>query len=160
MTKTTESKDDVLIVLVEDNSHHRNRMKQFLTESFPNCKVKTISHGIEAMNYLLTPVNVYHLVILDGNLNHFPQPLLASVNGPDIAAAMREKNIEVPVVLWTSDPSMLARFDEVYGERLPEIEKPCRKTNIQAVLTPIMEEIASGLKHNSSPFPDSITNTL
>jgi DNA-binding NtrC family response regulator len=143
MTAPIIRQSQLLIVLVEDNPRQRKKMKELLAESFPQCEIKTIAHGIEAMNYLLTPVNKYHLVILDGKLDTFPKRVITQVNGPDVAAAMNEKNIKVPVVLWTNDPKMLASFDEVYGKRLPEIEKPCRKNNIEAVLAPIIEKIES-----------------
>jgi two-component system response regulator QseB len=154
MIETTTLPNAVLIVLVEDNLHQRNNMKKFLNECFPDCVVKTIAHGIEAMNYLLTPVNEYHLVILDGKLETFPRTFITSVNGPDIAAAMKEQHIETPIVLFTNDPAMLARFDEVF-ERPPEIEKPCRKTNVQAVLTPIIDAIRQGIKQESKVNPDN-----
>lgn len=148
--------DGILIVLVEDEPHHRKKMKDLLTECFPNCEIKTIAHGIEAMNYLLTPVNKYHLVILDGKLDTLPQTFMTKVQGPDVAAAMKEKNINVQVVLWTNDPAMLNRFDEIYGKRLPEIEKPCRKSNIEVILTPIINSIANQQKENLSNDEDSI----
>ncbi len=157
MIETTNAKDSVLIVIVEDNSHQRKKMKQYLIESFPNCEVKTIAHGIEAMNYLLTPVNEYHLVILDGKLDPFPKTFITPVNGPDIAAAMLEQGIEVPVVLCTgNDPEKLNSFDKVFGKRMPEIEKPCRKSNIQAVLTPIMDKLTKTAKEENKRIPDSV----
>ena len=156
MAAEQDQQDRIMIVLVEDDPHHRKKMKDFLSESFPNCEIKTIAHGIEAMNYLLTPVNKYHLVILDGRLDTLPQTFIAKVQGPDVALAMKEKNIDVPVVLWTSDPAMLNRFDEIYGKRLPEIEKPCRKTNIEVVLAPIIETIVNKQKENLSNDEDSI----
>ncbi|KTD36222.1 Response regulator receiver domain protein [Legionella nautarum] len=133
------------IVLVEDNATNQNRMKRFLTELFP-CEVITFSHGIEATNFLLAPTSVYDLVILDGKLRSLPHTLQQiPVDGPEVAAELRKKGIRAKVVLWTNDPDMLARFDEVYdGKRLPEIEKPCRKENIEVILRPIVKAILSG----------------
>jgi DNA-binding NtrC family response regulator len=141
MSKQTSPHNELVIVLIEDDFHHRKKLKKLLLESFPNCRVKTIAHGIEAMNYLLTPVNIYHLVILDGKLNTSPQTLITEVNGPDVATAMKERDIKVPVVIFTQDPKMLQCFDEIYGQRLPEIEKPCRKANVEAVLNPLIKTI-------------------
>ncbi|MBA2650754.1 MAG: hypothetical protein H0U73_00585 [Tatlockia sp.] len=149
MVTAPAREDAFLIVLVENDSRQRNKMTKFLMECFPSCEVKPITHGIEAMNFLLTPVNKYHLVILDGSLETYPKTFITAVNGPDIAKAMKEKNIDVPVVLWTNDPNMLARFDEVYeGKRLPEIEKPCRRSNIDVILRPIIEALSNPPKQN------------
>lgn len=130
------------IVLVEDNVTNQNRMKRFLNELFP-CEVITFTHGIEATNFLLAPTSVYDLVILDGKLRSLPHTLQQiPVDGPEVAADLRKHGISAKVVLWTNDPNMLARFDDVYdGTRLPEIEKPCRKENIQVVLGPIVKAI-------------------
>ncbi|CDZ79193.1 Response regulator receiver domain protein [Legionella massiliensis] len=145
MAEDITRQGEILIVLVEDDPHHRKKMKDILTDSFPNCVIKTIANGVEACNYLLNPVNHYNLVILDGRLDTYPTTLLAKVNGPDVAEAMRERNIDVPIVLWTNDPKMLQSFDEVCGMRLPEIEKPCRSYNVEAVLTPIITKITQGI---------------
>jgi two-component system response regulator QseB len=137
--------DELLIVIVEDDPHHRQKMKKILNESFPYCTVKTISHGIEAMNYLLTPeVNKFDLVILDGKLETYPKTLIAQVNGPEIAEAMKEHQVNVPIILWTSDPKMLSQFDKVFGQRVPEIEKPCRRSNVEVILAPIIKSIQTG----------------
>ncbi|MBA2656137.1 MAG: hypothetical protein H0U70_04040 [Tatlockia sp.] len=141
MIKTATRPDEFLIVLVEDNPHQRNKMNNILKDCFPFSKVKSIAHGIEAMNFLLTPVNKYHLVILDGKLETFPKTFITPVQGPDIAIAMQENNIDVPVILWTNEPAMLNRFDEIYGKRLPEIEKPCRRSNVEVIVRPIIEEL-------------------
>ncbi len=68
---------------------------------------------------------------------------------------MKEKGIEVPVVLCTgNDPEKLNSFDKVFGKRVPEIEKPCRKSNIQAVLTPIIDKIANAFQEKNERIPD------
>lgn len=127
------------IILVEDNDTNQKKMSLILEKLF-ECEVVSLSHGIEAINYLLAPTNEYNLVILDGKLRtHPPVYKNIPIDGPDVANAMKEQGITVPVVLWTNDPEMLARFDEVYGRRLPEIEKPgCREYNVAVVLTPII----------------------
>ncbi|WP_045099381.1 hypothetical protein [Legionella micdadei] len=118
-------------------------MKQILEKLFP-CKVTTFTHGIEAVNFLLAPSSAYDLVILDGRLRSLPHTLQSfAIDGPDIAESLKEKGIKARVVLWSNDPDMLQRFDEVYGRRLPEIEKPCRETNVQAVLAPIIQLMLS-----------------
>ncbi len=130
------------IILVEDNDTNQKKMNIILEKLF-TCEVVTLCHGIEAINYLLAPTNEYDLVILDGKLRTLP-PIYKNtpIDGPDVASAMKEQGITVPVVLWTNDPDMLTRFDEVYGQRLPEIEKPgCREFNVAAVLTPIINSI-------------------
>jgi DNA-binding NtrC family response regulator len=157
MSNPTRHRDEILIVVVEDNARLRHAMEDLLMESFPHCKVKTIAHGIEAMNYLLTPINNYDLVILDGKLDAYPRALIAKVNGPDVADEMKKKFIKVPVVLWTQDPDMLARFDEIYEERQPEIEKPPRKSNIEAVLTPIIESIIQTKQEEESKQEEALT---
>jgi CheY-like chemotaxis protein len=122
----------ISIVLVESSLHNQKVMKKHLQELYPDCQVKILANGREAIDYLIFPANKYDLVILEGNVK--------SVAGPDVALAMKKAGIKVPVVLWTNDPNMLAKFDEIYGERLPEIEKrPCRKSNIAVILAPIIK---------------------
>ncbi|MFA5960352.1 MAG: response regulator [Tatlockia sp.] len=134
--------DNLVIILVEDDPFSQKKMCNHLKDLFPDCTIETLANGIQAANYLLSPINQYDLVILDGKLKN-PNHFVAQFNGPDVANAMQEKGIEVPVVLFTQDPGMLKAFDEVYGKRLPEIEKPCRKENVSVVLQPVVEAILS-----------------
>ena len=134
------SKNPVLI-LVEDNPTYQQRMLDYLSELFPDCEVKIMSNGIEATNFLLSPINQYDLVLLDGNLGKGTSLFASAFNGPDVAEAMVEKGINVTIVLCTNEAAMLMRFDEVFGKRLPEIEKPYRKTNVQVILSPLIAKI-------------------
>ncbi len=140
---STSMSAKIHIVLVEDNVINRNKMKQILETLFP-CQVTTFTHGIEAANFLLAPSSQYDLIILDGRLRSLPHTLQSvAIDGPDIAESLKEKGIRASVILWTNDPDMLQRFDDVYGRRLPEIEKPCRESNVRAVLDPIIQSIIS-----------------
>lgn len=130
-----------VIILVEDNHVNQKRMLNYLNELYPECDVKIMSNGIEATNYLLSPTNRYDLVLLDGNLNTGNSFFTRSFNGPDVAEAMVEKGIKVTIVLCTNEAAMLAQFDKIFGKRLPEIEKPFRKTNVEVILSPLILEI-------------------
>lgn len=132
--------ENLSIVLVEDEHANQRAMTNFLNELFPGSKLEILSTGKEAIDYLLSPDNEYNLVILDGNLKPDPTSFKA-IDGPEVAAAMKKKGIDVTVVLWTNDSEKLEQFDKVFGERQHEIEKPGRKTNIQVVLTPIVQSI-------------------
>lgn len=130
----------LIFVLVDDEHTNQRHMINFLNELFPDNQVKVFETGEEAIEYLLSPASHYDLVILDGHLKPSSHKT-KQIDGPDVAAALKKNRISVPVVLWTNDPNMLERFDEVYGERLAEMEKPCRKTNIEVILKPIVNSI-------------------
>jgi hypothetical protein len=133
----------ISIVLVEGSPHNQKVMKKHLGELYPDCRLKILANGREAIEFLIFPANKYDLVILGGK----------SVAGPDVALAMKKARINVPIVLWTNDPGMLAKFDEVYGERLPEMEKrPCRKANIAVILAPIIQSILDKTKTSSGLY--------
>ncbi|WP_028387694.1 response regulator [Legionella fairfieldensis] len=128
---------DFTILLVEDNTLQQKIIERHLSNLF-DCALEIASTGSDAINYLKT--NTPDLIILDGNLR--PKNKKCPINGPDVAQVIKTQKPDVPVVLWTDDAKMLNDFDVVFeGERCPEIEKPCRRNNIEAVLTPIVERI-------------------
>ena len=144
--------ENLAIVLVDDDHANQKTMSKILEDLFPKCQIKILGTGEEARDYLLSPSNNYDLVILDGNLKSSPA-FSTPMHGPDVANAMKNKGIKVPVVLWTNDPYMLARFDEVYGKRIAEIEKPCRAYNVEVILKPIVKSIMTHPKSAEQDNP-------
>ena len=122
----------MIIILVEDNPLNQLLIKQTILTNFKNSIVKVIGSGEAAITFFNGKIDKYDLIILDGNLG-------TKTNGPEVAQAIVNANIDTPVALWTTDDAMAEKMEKIFGRELPRIAKnPFNKNSLIAVVTKIL----------------------